>query len=114
MDMAQRILGSHALQLPRCLAASGILAVNIANVASYPKLTEDFLRLPRPGSIIWTRYTLLRSYISTVRTVCFYQMLFGEAFLNLSAPSRIDSAETSSKPIRGRTIINSPGHLGAA
>ncbi len=29
------------------LAASGILAVNIANVASYPNLTEDFLWLAR-------------------------------------------------------------------
>lgn len=40
-------LGATLLNCQAGLAASGILAVNIANVASYPNLTEDFLWLAR-------------------------------------------------------------------
>jgi hypothetical protein len=47
-------LGASLSNCHAGLAASGILAVNIANVASYPNLSEDFLWLARPGSIIWT------------------------------------------------------------
>jgi hypothetical protein len=40
-------LGATLLNCHAGLAASGILAVNIANVASYPNLTEDVLWLVR-------------------------------------------------------------------